>query len=163
MGDVSDWVLEGLAVSANAATASNVGVSTDHRCATWCKQLMDALASGYAKAFPRSKRLTAAERARAFGEALGEPKQNVPARTFGVPNRAYEVTQERSPSALAGVVAAALEPPSLSRAVVFTALAHASSPRVLRARLLESIFASLAVYVSTSSIAAIRQRWISIA
>ena len=31
MGDVSDWVLEGLAVSANAATASNVGVSTDHR------------------------------------------------------------------------------------------------------------------------------------
>ena len=86
MGDVSDWVLEGLAVSANAATASNVGVSTDHRCATWCKQLMDALASGYAKAFPRSKRLTAAERARAFGEALGEPKQNVPARTFGVPN-----------------------------------------------------------------------------
>ena len=153
MGDVSDWVLEGLAVSANAATASNVGVSTDHRCATWCKQLMDALASGYAKAFPRSKRLTAAERARAFGEALGEPKQNVPARTFGVPNRAYEVTQERSPSALAGVVAAALEPPSLSRAVVFTALAHASSPRVLRARLLESIFASLAVYASTSSIA----------
>ena len=153
MGDVSDWVSEGLAVSANAATASNVGVSTDHRCATWCKQLMDALASGYAKAFPRSKRLTAAERARAFGEALGEPKQNVPARTFGVPNRAYEVTQERSPSALAGVVAAALEPPSLSRAVVFTALAHASSPRVLRARPLESIFASLAVYASTSSIA----------
>ena len=25
MGDVSDWVSEGLAVSANAATASNVG------------------------------------------------------------------------------------------------------------------------------------------
>lgn len=153
MGDVDDWVSEGLAVSASAATASNVGASTDHRCATWCKQLMDALASGYAKAFPRSKRLTAAERARAFGEALGEPNERVPARTFGVPNRAYEAIQERTPSALAGVVAAALEPPSIPRAVVFTALAHASSPRVLRARPLESILASLAVYTSTSSIA----------
>jgi len=153
MGDVDDWVSEGLAVSASAATASNVGASTDHRCATWCKQLIDALASGYAKAFPRSKRLTAAERARAFGDALGEPNERASARTFGVPNRAYEAIQERTPSALAGVIAAALEPTSIPRAVVFTALAHASSPRVLRARPLESILASLAVYVSTSSIA----------
>ena len=117
---------------------------------------MDALASGYAKAFPRSKRLTAAERARAFGEALGEPKQNVPARTFGVPNRAYEVTQERSPRRLAGVVAARVGAAvALSRRRLHRARARVVTASSSRASS-ESIFASLAVYASTSSIAARR-------
>ena len=154
MGFVDDWVEEGLGVSASASTASRVGVSADHRCAAWCKQLIVAISRGFAEAFPRSKVLTAHQRARAFRDALGDADATrAPAPTFGVPARAYEATQERTPSALAGVVANVLAPRSVMNAFAFALIAHAASPSVLRERVVESVIASLAVYVASGWIA----------
>jgi hypothetical protein len=154
MGFVDDWVEEGLGVSASASTASRVGVSADHRCAAWCKQLIVAISRGFAEAFPRSKVLTAHQRARAFRDALGDKDAaRAPSPTFGVPARAYEATQERTPSALAGVVANVLAPRSVMSAFAFALIAHAASPSILRERVVESVIASLAVYVASGWIA----------
>ena len=128
MGDVSDWVLEG----GERERGDGVQRGGVHRSSVreWCKQLMDAIGgAGYAKAFPRSKR-SPAERA-SVRRGVRRTKQNV--------SRERSACRTRVPGDARTRRALGVAPPRWSRrrslAPSFTALAHASSPRVPRARL----------------------------
>jgi len=155
MGHADDLVDEGLGISASAPRSANVRASFDHQCAAWCKQLVTAVANGFANAFPIDRpRQSPSDIARGFRRALGDAVASSVGVAFGVPARFYETVQERTPSVLAGFVAATCEPAlTVTNVLAFVTLAHVSSPGVLREKPLESVVASLAVLVASGWIA----------
>ena len=167
MGNANAWVDDGLWISASAPEIANVGVAIDHQCATWCKQLVSAVAQGFERAFPDPRpeddgdgeltsKMTPREIANGFRDAFGEIIESSDGSAFGVPSRFYETVQERTPSVFAGVVAhlvVGAMTTQLVPIIVFAVVAHFASPPVLRERPAESFAASIAVCVACGSIA----------
>ena len=158
-GDRND--ARGTAFAARADALTAVGVSTDHRCAMWCKQLMDAAARGLVDAFPSAMSAapaTSAARARvrAIADALGyvDSGDEAPRRTwvFGLNARAFEVVQERAASGLAAIVAHAFVEPTFGLGCLFAFICTASSPLILRdeSHRVESVIASFVVYAASA-------------
>ena len=161
-------VARGAAFAERADALTAVGVSTDHRCAMWCKQLMTAASRGLLDAFPSpppqvdTASSAAHARVRALANALGYVESNDArprrrALMFGLNARAFEVVQERGASALAGVVAHAFIEPTFALGCAFALISTMSSPMILRDEnhRVESVVASFVLY-ATSAFAARR-------
>lgn len=136
-----------------ADLASNVGVSADHQCALWCKQLVRAVARGVVDSMDGER--SASERVDAFRSALGDDgvdstieRQTAP--PFGVSRRVYETVQERTLGVLAGVGAHGVQSPSPLRCLVFALVSSSVSPV---GGFLESFSASVVVYVASIAVA----------
>jgi glycosylphosphatidylinositol deacylase len=132
-----------------ADLASNVGVSADHQCALWCKQLVRAVARGVVDSMDGER--SASERVDAFRSALGDSmieRQTAP--PFGVSRRVYETVQERTLGVLAGVGAHGVQSPSPLRCLVFALVSASVSPV---GGFLESFSASIVVYVASIAVA----------
>lgn len=137
-----------------ADLASNVGVSADHQCALWCKQLVRAVARGVVDSMDGER--SASKRVDAFRSALGDDgvdsmieRQTAP-RIFGVSRRVYETVQERTLGMLAGVGAHGVQSPSPLRCLVFALVSSSVSPV---GGFLESFSASVVVYVASIAVA----------
>ena len=136
-----------------ADLASNVGVSADHQCALWCKQLVRAVARGVVDSMDGER--SASERVDAFRSALGDDgvdsmieRQTAP--PFGVSRRVYETVQERTLGVLAGIGAHGVQSPSPLRCLVFALVSSSVSPV---GGFLESFSASVVVYVASIAVA----------
>ena len=136
-----------------ADLASNVGVSADHQCALWCKQLVRAVARGIVDSMDGER--SASERVDAFRSALGDDgrdsmieRQTAP--PFGIAWTVYETVQERTLGVLAGVGAHGVQSPSAFRCVVFALVSAFVSPV---GGFLESFSASVVVYVASIAVA----------
>jgi len=136
-----------------ADLASNVGVSADHQCVLWCKQLVRAVARGVVDSMDGER--SASERVDAFRSALGDDgvdsmieQQTAP--PFGVSRRVYETVQERTLGVLAGVGAHGVQSPSPLRCLVFALVSSSVSPV---GGFLESFSASVVVYVASIAVA----------
>lgn len=136
-----------------ADLASNVGVSADHQCALWCKQLVRAVARGVVDSMDGER--SASERVDAFRSALGDDdgdsmieRQTAP--PFGISRRVYETVQERTLGVLAGVGAHGVQSPSPLRCLVFALVSASVSPV---GGFLESFSASVVVYVASIAVA----------